>query len=100
MSDEPGISVIAALTRPPVQLSATATRVPAARLASTTSRALSTSSAGRRVSGMEAHPDAGHRLGGNAFAAPSEAKSFGRGRLDAHLIRSKSENGRHSLAHC
>ena len=40
MSEEPGISVSAALTSPPVQLSATATRRPAARLASTTSRAL------------------------------------------------------------
>jgi hypothetical protein len=35
-SDEPGISVSAALTSPPVQLSATAMRRPAARLASST----------------------------------------------------------------
>ena len=74
----------AALTKPPVQLSATVILRPAERLASITARALATSSSGRRNSPMSAfHPHRGRGLRRDPFAAPGETEALARRRLDA-----------------
>src|SRR3569623_50745 len=88
MSEAPAISVRAAQTRPRVQLSATATRRPALRLASSASRALSTSSCGSSLSGIcHLHSDICDGLRGDSFATASKAEAFRCGCLDAHLCR-------------
>ncbi len=72
-----------------MQLSATATRRPAARFASITWRALSTSSAGRTIVAGVGHsilrePHGRDGLRRDAFAAAGEAEPLGRRRLDAN----------------
>ena len=77
-----------------------ATRRPAARLASTTSRALSTSCSGSSVSlHFESHADARDRLCGNAFAPPGEAEPFGRRGLYADLVNAQTCDFGDSRAH-
>jgi hypothetical protein len=83
-----GISVSAALTSPPVQLSATATRRPGGAVGLDHLARLVDQLGGQQI---VAHRLAKsirmrrHRLGGNAFAAAGEAEPLGRRRLDADL---------------
>src|SRR5687767_433143 len=97
---DPGISVIAAQTRPPVQLSATAIIRCARRLASTTSRALSINSAGRSASAiLRLHPHRRDCLGCDAFTAAGEAETLGRGGLNADLGLGQPQHLGNSRAH-
>ena len=88
-SELPAISVSAAATSPPVQLSATAIRRPAARFASITcARPCRPARAGGRSrasrSSILRQSDRRDGLGGDAFAAAGEAEPLGRRRLDAN----------------
>src|SRR3954468_24570042 len=78
-----------------------ATRRPALRLASTTSRALSTSASGSRESfTSNVQSNARDGLRGNAFAAAGEAEALRRGRLDADLGDVKARDLGDPRAHC
>ena len=81
-------------TSPPVQLSATATCSPAARLASTTLRAASISASGRLLDKSLRKPDRTcDRLRGDSLAATGKTKPLGGGCLDADPGLGEAQHG-------
>src|ERR1035437_4091064 len=95
-SEEPAISVSAAVTRPPVQDSAVATLSPRARHTSSTAVAAARSSSLILRSSWLApgQADGGGGVGRDAFAAAGEAELFAGGCLHRHARdRNSGERG-------
>src|SRR5258708_24955043 len=100
-SEEPGISVRAPATRPPVQDSAVATVSLRIRQRSSSERERARASL-PLISVAPGQADGGARDGGDAFLAAGESKPFAGGRLPRHPRQPKpgdlGDAGAHGIA--